>query len=149
MKINDLDDFENDLRRIVPRPAPPGLRERVLGSAFEVCKNAALTSRMRVMAFVFSILIVAVLGTELFMGGRETARLAAFIEGPGFSVPTEPEAGLLWPELAADLGDIDRFQRMGLALCRSWGRPDSRKALLEVRDRRKGMIDHEDPENIF
>jgi len=149
MSIDERNDIERDLGRLVARPVPDKLRERVLGSALEARKNAAMTPRMRVMAVVFSILIVAVLGIDLFLGEHEAARLAALIDGPGLSMPTGQEAGLLWSELGVDLGDSDKFRRAGIALSRLKDRDDSRKALLEARDWLKGMIDHEDPEDIF
>jgi TPR repeat protein len=146
---NGSPDIERQLKQLDPRPVPPGLCERMLGSATEAGKNTALSPRMRVAAVALTILLVAALGINLFIGGQEKARLAILLEGPALSVPAGPEASLIWTELAADLGDIDRCRRVGLALSRSRGRGDPRKALLEARDRLKGMIEHEDPENIL
>jgi hypothetical protein len=149
MNIGEQNDVERDLERLVVRPAPPGARERALAAAREARKNTALSPQLRIAAVVFSIVIVAALGIDLFIGGQEAARLATLLEGPGLSVSTGQENGLLWAELAADLGDTNRFQRMELALFRSWNRPDHRKALFEARDRLKGMIEHEDPDIIY
>ena len=149
MRVEEKDDVERDLERLVPAPVADGLRERVLGSAREARKNAAMTPRMRAMAAVFSILIVAVLGIDLFLGQHEAARRTALIDGPGISTPTGQEAGLLWSELGVDLGESDRFRQAGGALSRLKDRDDSRKALMKMRDLLKGMIDHENPEDII
>jgi len=79
--MDDLNDIERDLRRLVPRPAPPGLGERVLDSALGARKNTALTSRMRIVAVVCMVLIVALLGLDPLIGRHESARLAALLDG--------------------------------------------------------------------
>jgi hypothetical protein len=146
---HDPDDIERSLGQLVPKPAPPGLRERVLDSAIEVRKNAAMTPRMRTVAVVCSILIVAVLGVDPLISRHEAARMAALLDGPGVSAPIEEEVRLLWAEVGGDLGDLDKFCKEGILLSRLGSRGGSREAFLEARDWLKGMIDHEDPENYY
>ena len=143
------DDIEQSLGRLVPKPAPSGLRERVLDSALESRRNAALTPRMRAVAAVCFVLTSLVLIGDAVVSKRQSGRITALLGGPGVSKPAVDEARLLWAELGSDLGDLDKLRREGIALSRSGSRDDSLRALFKARDELKGMIDHEDPENYY
>ena len=146
---HDAEDIEESLKRIVPKPAPPGLRQRVLASALESRKDAALTPRMRIAAIVCSILIVAVLGADSLLGRHESAQIAALLDDPGVLAQVEEDVRLLWAEVGGDLGELDKFRREGIFLSRLGSRGGSGWAYLEARDWLKGMFDHEDPENYY
>jgi hypothetical protein len=154
MTIDERDDrnradIEGALGRLVPQATPPRLGGRVLGAALEARKNAVLTPRMRIAAVACAILIVAVLGADRLVGRRQAAQMATLLDGPGVSNLAGQDVAALWAELGADLGDSDRFQRVGIALSRLKERDGPRKVMLEQRDQLKGMIDHEIPEDIF
>lgn len=136
-------DIEGALGQLRPQAIPPRLSGRVLGAAFEARKNAVLTPRMRIAAVACAILIVAVLGADRLVGRRQAAGMAALLDGPGVSILAGQDVAAFWAELGADLGDSDRFQRVEIALSRLKERDDRRKAMLEQRDRLKGMIEHE------
>lgn len=143
------DDIEKSLARLVPRATPPGLGLQVIARALDSRKNAVLTPRMRAVALVWAVLtLVAVIG-DAVVSKRQSGRIAALLGGPGVSKPAGEEARLLWAEIGSDLGDLDKFRREGIALSRLGSRHDSRWAFIEARDRLKGMIDHEDPENYY
>ncbi|OGD21709.1 MAG: hypothetical protein A2Y70_03630 [Candidatus Aminicenantes bacterium RBG_13_64_14] len=146
---HDPDDIERSLGQLVPKSASPGLRERVLDSAFEARKYAALTPRMRLVAVVCSILIVAVLGADSLLGRHESAQIAALLDDPGVLAQVEEDVRLLWAEVGGDLGELDKFRREGIFLSRLGSRGGSGWAYLEARDWLKGMFDHEDPENYY
>lgn len=149
MTEHDADDLERSLRRLARKTIPSGLRGRVLDAALESRKNAAWTPRMRAVVAVCSALIVVVLGVDRHIEKSEEIRIAALLGGLDVSEPAEQDTLSLQAELGMDLGDVHRSLRMGMALSRSWGRHDLRKALSEARDRLKGMIDHEDPEKFI
>lgn len=149
MTARDLDNIEKSLERLAPKATPPGLRQRVMTSALDARKNAAMTPRMRVVAVVFSTLLVAVVGIDPLIRRYESSQMAALLDGRGVSNPAGEEARLLWAELGSDLGDLDKLRREGIVLSRLGSRHDSPWAFFEARDRLKGMIDHEDPENYY
>jgi hypothetical protein len=146
---HDPDDIERSLGQLVPKPAPSGLRERVLDSALESRRNAPFTLRMRAVAGVCFVLTSLAMIGDAVISKRQSGRIAALLGGPGVSKPAGEEARLLWAELGSDLGDLDKLRREGIALSRLGSRHDSRWAFIEARDRLKGMIDHEDPENFY
>ena len=154
-KVNEIArgqaDTEGELRRLVPSSVPPGMRRRVLDRALDSRKNAAVTPRLRSAALVWAVLaLVAVIGDAVISKGQ-SERLAAFLGGPGISTPAgaEEEGRRLWAEVGGDLGDLDKLRMTGIVLSRLGSRHESRWASFEARDRLKGMIDHEDPENYY
>lgn len=149
MNIDGQNDIERSLGQLSPKPSFPGLRQRILASALESRKDVACTPRMRVVAVVCVTLTSLVLIGDAVVSKRQSGRIAALLGGPGASAPAEKEARLLWAELGADLGDLEIFCREGIVLSRLGSRDDSRWAFFEARDRLKGMIDHEDPENYY
>ena len=94
-------DIERELGRLVPAPAPPGLRGRVLRSRSRVRANAALTPRMRTMAVVCSALIVAVLGDR-------SARRQARDGPPGGSARRPGDSGADGARIRPSLGRARR-----------------------------------------
>jgi hypothetical protein len=149
MTGRDSDDIEKSLDQLVQLAVPPGLGGRVVGRALEARKNAAMTPRMRIVAVVCSILIIAVLGADSLLGRHESARIAALLGGPGVSAPVEEDVRLLWGEVGGDLGDLDKLRKEGILLSRLGSRGGAGRAYLEARDWLKGMFDHEDPENYY
>lgn len=146
---NDLDDIEKSLARLVPKPGPHGLRQRIIGHALKARKKAVVTPRMRALAAICLVLTSIVMVGDAVVSKWQSGRIAALLGGPVVSKPAGDEARLLWVELGADLGDFDKFRREGIALSRLRSRDDSRYAFFETRDWLKGMIDHEDPENYY
>jgi hypothetical protein len=141
-------EMEKLLGRLVPDPAPPGLRERVLGAAVGARRSAALAPWMRMSAAACSVVIVAVLGIDPLVGRRETVRLAAFLGVPGTTEPMARESDSLWAELGVDTGDIDRILLRGIVVSGAKGRESYLKDHLHARDRLKGMIDYENAEDL-
>jgi hypothetical protein len=146
---HDPDDIEKSLARLVLRATPPGLHERIVARAFEARENAVVTPRMRAVAGVCLVLTSLAMIGDAVISKRQSGRITALLGGPGVSKPAGEEARLLWAELGSDLGDLDKLRREGIALSLLGSRHDSRWAFIEARDRLKGMIDHEDPENYY
>jgi len=142
-------DTEGELRRLVPSTVPLGMRRRVLDSALNARLNAVLTPGMRALAVACTIVIVAALAIEPLVGRHEAARMTALLDGRGVSNQAGEEARLLWAEVGGDLADPDKFRMAVIVFSRLGSRHESRPAFFEARDRWKGMIDHEDPENFY
>ena len=148
MLKNGADEIERSLRALALKPAPPGLRHRVLDSAVKARKNAPLTAGMRIAAAVCSALIVGALGIDRHLEIREAARLTALVGGPEAATPAGQDPfDSLWAELGLDWGDVEKPWRREMTLSRLRDRTGSRPALSEIRELVKGMIDHDDPEN--
>lgn len=149
MTDHDPDDIERSLGRLVPKPAPPGLRERAATAALDARKNVALTPGMRVLGAVCLAFIVAAGLGDAVVSRAQTRQLMSLLDGHDAIAKPEEDAGYLLAEIAGGIGGLyepalDKriVARMGI---REEPLTDWRKA----RERLKGMIDHEDPENIY
>jgi hypothetical protein len=151
-KVNEIArgpaDTEGELRRLVPKPAPPGLRQKVLSTALEARRNAVLTPGMRKLAVACSIVIVAVLAIEPLVGRYEAARMAALLDGRSSARTAGEEA----PELAEVFGGqgseanrMARFQIMAASAVRE----DRERDFVEARKRLKGWLENETFEDII
>lgn len=109
--MNDPE-IDKELGRLVPKPMPPGLRERVLRPALQARRKAALSPGMKWAAAVGLAVIAAVLMIDPVVGGWESARLAALLDGR----PAGPAAGEAAIELAETAGltarEADRLARL-------------------------------------
>ncbi|MBE3112894.1 MAG: hypothetical protein IMZ46_20675 [Acidobacteria bacterium] len=146
MMDHDRDDIEESLARLVPKPASPGLRQRVLDSAIEVRKNAAMTPRMRTVAVVCSILIVAVLAIEPLVGRHEAARMTALLDGRSSARAAGEEAYDLAEVLGVQGSEADRMARLQI-MAASASREDRVSDFIEARKRLKGWLKNETSEN--
>lgn len=144
---HDPDDIERSLGQLVPKPAPPGLRERVLDSAIEVRKNAAMTPRMRTVAVVCSILIVAVLGVDPLISRHEAARMAALLDGRSSARTAGEEASDLAEVLGGQGSEANRMARLQV-LAASAVREDRERNFIEARKWLKGWLENETSEDI-
>ncbi|MBE3131566.1 MAG: hypothetical protein IMZ54_12745 [Acidobacteria bacterium] len=147
MMDHDRDDIEESLARLVHKPASPGLRQRVLDSAIEVRKNAAMTPRMRTVAVVCSILIVAVLAIEPLVGRHEAARMTALLDGRSSARAAGEEAYDLAEVLGVQGSEADRMARLQV-LAASASREDRVSDFIEARKRLKGWLKNETSEDI-
>lgn len=148
MLKNDGAEIERSLKGLALKKEPPGLRRRVLDSAVMARRNAPLTADMGIAAAICAALIVGALGIDQYLENRAAARLAALVGGPAVSAPAGQEAhGHLWAELGMDVGGVESPWRREIALSRMRDRTESPRALSEIHNFVKGMIDHDDPEN--
>jgi len=147
MNVDERNDIERDLERLRAKSMPSGLRERVLNSARDARNSAAMTPRLRAVAAVCAILIVAVLGADHLVGRHEAARLAALLDG-------RPTAGTA-REGTFDLGEllggqgseaemIARLQAMAASAVRR----DGGRRFIEARKMLEGWLKNETFENI-
>lgn len=109
-------EVERFLRSIVPRPAPPGLREKVLVRARgERQARAWTTPLLRACLAACGALLVLALVTDAFLSRQQTRRIQALLDGTGTS---QIDFGREGADLAAELGGfLDPKQ---LALIRDW-----------------------------
>ncbi len=135
-------EMEKLLGRLVPDPALPGLRERVLGAAVGARRSAALTPGLRRLAVACSIVIIAVAVAGPLVGKHEAERLAAVLDGRSRASRAEsPE-----PEFAELLGGDERgANRLAVlqAFAASAARADRPTKLVEAFERLKGWLNDE------
>ena len=140
-------DIEYALGRLLPKPVPPGLRERVIGSAFQTRKNSVLTPQLRIVAVTCSILLVAVLLLEPLSSRWEAARLAALLDGR----PASPATGEEAAEFAEVLGlrgrEADRMAKLQ-AMTAPALRKERMGDFIEAQKRLKGWLENETSEDI-
>jgi hypothetical protein len=147
VKMNDEHDLEKDFERLVPLPTPPGLRERVLGAALEARRDTALTPRMRLSAVVCAVLIVVVLGFGPLLGRRESAQMAALLDGRPPAGMEGMEAGALAEMAGLESADAKRMVKL-LALASSAEREKRRSRLDEALRWPKGWSAYEISEDL-
>jgi hypothetical protein len=92
-------------------------------------------------------IILAVLGLDPLIGARESARLAALLDGrPAFSAPSQAA------ELAEALGgndrEVGRLVRLQLAAAAA-ARKERRHEVTEAWRRLKGWLEDENPEDLI
>ncbi len=96
------DATERLLRSIVPPPAPPGLRERILRTAQEGRQARAWTTPgLRVVLAVCAGLMICALGLDAIASRRQTFRIQALLGGAPAPWTESSRDGA---ELAAELG---------------------------------------------
>jgi hypothetical protein len=147
VKFNDEDEIEKRFAQLVPQAAPPGLRERVLGSALKARGEAALTLGLRLAAAACVILILAALGVGPLAGNREAARLAALCDGRPEEGPAVPKAGELAEMAGLESAEAERLVRR-LALASSAERAYRQKRLGEGLRGPKGWSAYEMSEDL-
>ena len=140
-------DLERDLERLVPKPAPPGLRERVLFAALEARGEAALTPRMKIAAMACAALLAVVLGFGHLLGRREAARLAALLDGRPSTRMEVMAAGELAEMAGLESADAERMVRR-LALASSAEREKRRSRFDEGLRGPKGWSAYEMSEDL-
>jgi hypothetical protein len=74
-------DIERSLARLVPKPVPDGMRQRILSSAREAGGSRALTRGWLVTAVVCAAVLAAILTADRLIARRESARWAALLDG--------------------------------------------------------------------
>jgi hypothetical protein len=139
--------IEKELARLVPKGGPPGLRQRVVGRAREAGKNTLLTPRLRAAAVACLVLIVALLGAEPFMRRSELGRMAALLGARD----VVPAAGAEATELAEIIGTRGREAGlMGQArfLALASDRGDRERSIIDAKERLKGWLENEVPEDL-
>ena len=140
-------DVERELGRLAVIPVPPGLGQRVLGRAMEVRAQAALTPRLRALAAACSIVILAVLAADPVFSRREASRITAVVDGQAAPVPATSRLPELAEALDGQDGDWSRMNRLQ-ALAASAARMEARHDLISARERLKGWLSYETPEDL-
>jgi hypothetical protein len=141
-------DVERGLGRLASLTPPPGLRERVLESALEARKNAALTPRLRTTAAVCMILIAALLGLDPLFGRHEAASMAALFDGRSSKQPAGEEAPELTEVLAGQEAETTRMARLQV-MAASAVQKKLESDFTEARKRLKGWLENETSEDPY
>ena len=144
---HDPDDIEKSLGQLVPKPASPGLRKRVLDSALEARKNVAMTPRMRAVAVVCSILIVAILGADSLLRRHESAQIAALLDGRSLDLKAGEEASDLAEVLDVQGSEASMMARLQVMAAFAV-REDRERNFIEARKRLKGWLENETSEDF-
>ena len=142
---HDPDDIEESLGRLVPKPAPSGLRQRVLASALESRKNVAMTPRMRLVASVCLMLLIAILGVEPLIMRHESARMAALLDGRSPTQTVAEEASELADMMGGQVGEVQALMRLQIMASSGIREAEFRDG-LEARKRMKGWLENEGQE---
>jgi hypothetical protein len=142
---HDPDDIEESLGRLVPKPAPSGLRQRVLASALESRKNVAMTPRMRLVASVCLMLLIAILGVEPLIMRHESARMAALLDGRSPTQTVAEEASELADMMGGQVGEVQALMRLQIMASSGIREAEFRDG-LEARKRLKGWLENEGQE---
>jgi len=150
MNIEDHDDIERDLKRLVPVSLPAGLRQRILTASVESRKNAPLPPCMKWAAVTCAILIVAVLGADRLAGSHEAVRMAALLNA-GSAIDEEGMARMEASDLAelagiqgSEAAKLIRFQ----ARITSSVREERQRRIGEVLKGLRGWSEYETSENF-
>jgi hypothetical protein len=138
---------EGELRRLVPKSAPPGLRQKVLSTALEARMNASLTPGMRAMAVACSIVIVAVLAIEPLVSRYEAARMTALLDGRSSARTAGEEAYDLAEVLGIQGSEADRMARLQI-MAASTRREGRVSDFIKARKGLKGWLENETSEDI-
>ena len=139
--IDHPSEIETKLAGLAARPAPPGMRDRVLGAARAVRAKDAISPRAWLAAAACALLIVAALGADGVLARRQAAEIAALLDGRSAEKPAEP---MDW---GADLPELAGIRPAAMA--RAGSAPDAGLSLRAYRDLLKGALDHADPEILF
>ncbi len=152
MTIDERDEcsrteIEKALGQIVPEPPPPGLRQKVLGAAFEARGNAVLTPGLRIVAVACSILLVIILGVDPILRRSEFARMAALLDGRSAAPPTVEDAADLAEVLGGQGREANTMARLQVAAA-SAVRKNRERDFIEARKRLKGWFENETSEDL-
>ena len=143
MTTSDPQDIENNLLSLSPQPVPPGLREKVIGSALKTRQNLVMTPWTRAGAIACAVLIaVSVLG-DMAVARAQNDSLRALLNGRAVARPLAEDLGLLLAEISAQTSDVGKAELKRIALARPATRSGSLQDVLEARERLKGWLDHE------
>jgi len=96
-------DIEIRLRSIKLRPAPAGLRDRVLEAAEQnKTQNSVMPPLLWRSVACCTLILAFVLGLDAFLAGRQTRHFQSYLDGNRF-LQGAPDMG--WLELAKDLDE--------------------------------------------
>ncbi len=137
---------EQELRRLVPAPVPPGLRQRVLNRAELARRNVMLSPGMRIAAAACSLLIAAVLVIDPFVARLEAVRLTALLDGRNAATPAKELASELAEALDGKASEVGSLARLRAAV-ESAGSKDTIRRAIEARERQKGWFSDETSED--
>jgi len=137
MMKKEFDDVESRLKAVKFRPAPPGLRETILGAARKRKKAAAWTTPLlRACLAACGGILVAVLALDALAARSQLSHILALFDGAG-EPPSNFEAK--WALLAEDLqgvlesAEIAREKRLMVSRekMKAYDRADTLKYLLQ------------------
>ena len=93
--------LEKTLAELVPRPAPPGLKGRILASADEVKERVVMTPRMWSVAAACLVLIAAVLVGDAIISRSQMDEIFALVGRPSAPAPPAQDLSSVLAELGA------------------------------------------------
>ncbi|HOW86538.1 MAG TPA: hypothetical protein P5119_11810 [Candidatus Aminicenantes bacterium] len=140
-------DIEREMARLAARPAPRGLRDRVLGRAGEARKGAVLAPWARALAVACAVAVAAALLIEPFAGRREAVRLAALLDGRR-AAPAAGQTAEIAEILAGQTGVAERLARLRFAGAAAARRERGRR-VTEAREKMKGWLAYESSEDLI
>ena len=144
MTTNDPRDIEKSLLSLSPRPVPPGLREKVLGSALITRQGLVMTPGIwAAAAACVAFMAVAVLG-DAVLTKTQNNNLRALLNGRGVSRPTLEDSGPLLAEIHGEIPELEKTGLERMAMTRPAIKRMSLREVFAARDRLKGWLDHED-----
>jgi len=148
MTGKDPDDIDKSLARLIPKPAPSGLRQRVITSVREAREKVVVMPGMRAVVAVCVVVLVAVLAGDALISEHESARFSALLDGRS-SARTAEDESLFFAEILGITGDQD-ITAMKLRILASIRiRQDDERDRLEALKRLKGWLEHETPEDLY
>jgi hypothetical protein len=147
MTEDKREDIERSLARLVPKPVPNGISQRVLNPAYEAGKKRILTRGWLIAAAVCAALLAAVFIADAFIARHESVRLAALLDqrSPARSIedPTFTFMEILGIGADDDLAPL-RLIMLASIRIRQYA-PDRHEALKRL----KGWLEHETPEDLY
>lgn len=150
MNIEEHDDVERGLKRLVPGSVPAGLRHRILSASVESRKNAPLTPRMKWAAVTCAVLIVFALIAEPLIGRLEAVRMTALLHAG--SATEEEEMARTEASDLAELAGIQGEEAAKLlrlqARITSAVREERQRRLGEALKGLRGWLEYETSEDI-
>jgi hypothetical protein len=143
--------LEKTLAELVPRPAPPGLKGRILASADEVKERVVMTPRMWSVAAACLVLIAAVLVGDAIISRSQMDDIFALVGRP--SAPAQDLSSVLAELGAAGVGMEVRAGEQSFLTRRFLARmgpdPDSGVSIPEISKKLEGWNDDEGTENPY
>jgi hypothetical protein len=147
MTGKDMTEIERSLERLVPKSAPPGLRRRIVASAFEARKSAAMTTGWRAALAVCAVVLVAVFATDTLITRHESASLTALLDGRSFVKTPEDDTSVV-AEMLGATGDQDIAMRVRMLTSDRVGQDIERQRNDEALKRLKGWLRYESLEDL-
>lgn len=147
MTGDDMPEIERSLERLVPKSAPSGLRRRIVTSAFEARKNAAMTTGWRAALAVCAVVLAAVFATDTLITRQESASLTALLDGRSFVQTLEDDAPVV-AEMIGATGDQDIAMRVRMLTSDHIGQDIERQRNDEALKRLKGWLGYESLEDL-